>query len=273
MLPVVVTVGEAPAQGELSYDVLRSTDPRPVPQLQDPEKLAVLLYTSGTSGRPRAAMLTHRALLANLAQVAEVEPPMIHGDDVVLGVLPLFHVYGLNAVLGSVLKHRAKLVLVDRFDPAGTLDLIEDQACSVVPIAPPVFALLAPRRQPRRAARVGAAGPLRFGPPVATEVIEEFNERTGIAVHQGYGLTEAAPVVTSTLVQRGAPERLGRRCPARHRDPARRRPRRAPPRGRTPARSGSGAPTSSAATGPTAPAVRMTTAGGPPATSGSSTDR
>ena len=77
-----------------------------MPPLPDPEKLAALLYTSGTSGRPRAAMLTHRALLANIEQVAAVEPPMIHGDDVVLGVLPLFHVYGLNAVLGGVLRHR-----------------------------------------------------------------------------------------------------------------------------------------------------------------------
>ena len=58
-------------------------------------------------------MLTHRALLANIDQVASVEPPMIHGDDVVLGVLPLFHVYGLNAVLGVVMRHRAKLVLAD----------------------------------------------------------------------------------------------------------------------------------------------------------------
>ena len=85
-------------------------------------------------------MLTHRALVANLEQVATVEPPMIHSDDVVLGVLPLFHVYGLNAVLGGVLRHRAKLVLAERFDPEGTLDLIEDEACSVVPVAPPVFA-------------------------------------------------------------------------------------------------------------------------------------
>ena len=67
----------------------------------------MLLYTSGTSGRPRAAMLTHRALLANIEQAAQVEPPMITGDDVVLGVLPLFHVYGLNAVLGQVLRQRA----------------------------------------------------------------------------------------------------------------------------------------------------------------------
>ena len=198
VLPAVVVVDGDPAAGELSYDALRGTEPRPVPPLQDPEKLAVLLYTSGTSGRPRAAMLTHRALLANLDQVAEVEPPMIHGDDVVLGVLPLFHVYGLNAVLGSVLKRRAKLVLVDRFDPQGTLDLIEDEACSVVPLAPPVFAYwlpdenLAERLGPVRLVLSGSA-------PLAAEVIEEFVERTGIAVHQGYGLTEASPVVTSTL--------------------------------------------------------------------------
>ena len=112
-------------------------------------------------------MLTHRALLANIEQVAQVEPPMIHGDDVVLGVLPLFHVYGLNAVLGGVLRHRAKLVLAERFDPQGTLDLIEDEACSVVPVAPPVFAYWLPDRSARRsargAARPGAAGAVRLG--------------------------------------------------------------------------------------------------------------
>ena len=108
----------AAARDEQPYDALRAAAPRPVPPLPDPEKLACLLYTSGTSGRPRAAMLTHRALIANIDQAAQVEPPMIHGDDVVLGVLPLFHVYGLNAVLGSVLRRRAKLVLVARFEPA-----------------------------------------------------------------------------------------------------------------------------------------------------------
>ena len=143
-------------------------------------------------------MLTHRALVANLEQVATVEPPMIHSDDVVLGVLPLFHVYGLNAVLGGVLRHRAKLVLAERFDPEGTLDLIEDEACSVVPVAPPVFAhwrdvdALEERLGPVRLVLSGSA-------PLAADVIDEFTDRTGIPVHQGYGLTEAAPVVTTTL--------------------------------------------------------------------------
>jgi long-chain acyl-CoA synthetase len=190
--PRVVVIGEP------SYDELRAAPARPVPPLQDPEKLAALLYTSGTSGRPRAAMLTHRALLANLQQVAEVDPPMMHGDDVVLGVLPLFHVYGLNAVLGGVLCHRAKLVLVERFDPHETLGLIDDEACSVVPLAPPVFAYW--EDEPDLAEHLGPVRLILSGSaPLAAEVVERFTGRTRIPVHQGYGLTEAAPVVTSTL--------------------------------------------------------------------------
>ena len=194
-----VYVVDAPAEeGEQPYDALRSAAARPVPALPDPEKLACLLYTSGTSGRPRAAMLTHRALVANIDQAAGVEPPMIHGDDVVLGVLPLFHVYGLNAVLGAVLRHRAKLVLTERFDPQATLDLIDDEAISVVPVAPPVFAYWLPEEHLRE-----RLGPVRLmlsgSAPLSPQLIEQFADATGIPVHQGYGLTEASPIVTSTL--------------------------------------------------------------------------
>src|SRR5919112_5202419 len=199
--PRVYVVGAEQGEGEQAYAALRAVAPRPVPPLPDPEKLACLLYTSGTSGRPRAAMLTHRALIANIDQAAEVEPPMIHGDDVVLGVLPLFHVYGLNAVLGNVLRHRAKLVLVDRFDPQATLDLIDDEAVSVVPVAPPVFAYWLPEDHLRE-----RLGPVRLmlsgSAPLSPELIERFTDATGIPVHQGYGLTEASPIVTSTLCSR-----------------------------------------------------------------------
>lgn len=200
VVPLLVVVGDDVAAGEVPHDRLRTASPRPTPPLPDPEKLAALLYTSGTSGRPRAAMLTHRALLANLEQVARVEPPMIHGDDVVLGVLPLFHVYGLNAVLGGVLRHRARLVLVERFDPKTTLDLVEDQACTVLPVAPPVFAHWLAGDGDRLRERLGPVRLVLSGSaPLDPAVVEEFRRRTGIEVHQGYGLTEAAPVVTSTL--------------------------------------------------------------------------
>lgn len=196
--PTVVVTGAEPGGGEVALADLRSDVVRPVPPLPDPEKLAALLYTSGTSGLPRAAMLSHRALLANIEQVAAVEPPMMHGDDVVLGVLPLFHVYGLNAVLGGVLRHRARLLLLEHYDPQAVLDLIDDEACSVVPIAPPVFAHWLPDEHLRE-----RLGPVRLvlsgSAPLEAEVVEQFTSITGIPVHQGYGLTEAAPVVTSTL--------------------------------------------------------------------------
>lgn len=196
--PRVVAVGVAAEGDERSWDTLVSRRDEPHPLRPDPEGLSVLLYTSGTSGRPRAAMLSHRALLANIAQVARVEPQMINGRDVVLGVLPMFHVYGLNAVLGQVLRQHARMVLVDGFDPEGSLDIIEDEAVSVVPVAPPVFAYwmqvpaLEERLGPVRLVLSGSA-------PLAPELIESFTSRTGIPVHQGYGLTEAAPVATSTL--------------------------------------------------------------------------
>lgn len=199
--PVVVVTGAEPGPGEVAFADLRADVVRPVPPLPDPEKLAALLYTSGTSGLPRAAMLSHRALLANIEQVAAVEPPMMHGDDVVLGVLPLFHVYGLNAVLGGVLRHRARLLLVEQFEPQAALDLIDDEACSVVPIAPPVFAHWLPDEHLKE-----RLGPVRLvlsgSAPLEPEVVEEFTSITGIPVHQGYGLTEASPVVTSTLCSR-----------------------------------------------------------------------
>ncbi len=196
--PRIVTVGTTLAPGERGWDQLIATHGRQGPTRLDPEGLAVLLYTSGTSGRPRAAMLSHRALLANIEQVAQVEPQTITGRDVVLGVLPLFHVYGLNAVLGQVLRQKARLVLVDGFDPEGSLDLIEDEAISVLPVAPPVFAYwmqvpgLEDRLGPVRLVLSGSA-------PLDPDLTAAFTARTNVDIHQGYGLTEAAPVVTSTL--------------------------------------------------------------------------
>jgi long-chain acyl-CoA synthetase len=200
-VPRIVAVGTPALPGETTYDALveaaSGTAPASSGEL-DPESLAVLLYTSGTSSSPRAAMLTHRALAANVEQVAALEPPMVTGDDVVLGVLPLFHVYGLNAVLGQVLRTGARLVLVDGFDVEGSLHVIEDEAVSVVPVAPPVLAYwgAVPDLEERLA---GVRVVLSGSAPLSADLLTSFVARAGIAVHQGYGLTEAAPVVTSTL--------------------------------------------------------------------------
>ena len=198
VVPRIVVAGIPAVPGETTYAALLDAAGTEAPVVRDPERLAVLLYTSGTSGRPRAAMLSHRALLANIEQTARIDPPMLRGDDVVFGVLPLFHVYGLNAVLGQVLRQRARLVLVNGFDVEDSLAVIEDEAVTVLPIAPPVFAYwqavhdLKERLSGVRLVLSGSA-------PLSGELVDFFERRTGIAVHQGYGLTEAAPVVTSTL--------------------------------------------------------------------------
>ena len=200
-VPRIVAVDTPALPGETTYADLTSAPAGPedhTPGDPDPESLAVLLYTSGTSGSPRAAMLTHRALVANLEQVAEIDPPMLTGDDVLLGVLPLFHVYGLNAVLGQVLRTGARLVLMDGFDVEGSLEVIEDEAVSVVPVAPPVLAYW--EAVPDLGERLGGVRMVLSGSaPLSPELVTSFVARTGVPVHQGYGLTEAAPVVTSTL--------------------------------------------------------------------------
>lgn len=202
-VPRIVVTGSRTVPGELSYDDLVRADSSQTPTPDDPEALAVLLYTSGTSGRPRAAMLSHRALIANIEQAAAVEPAMVTGTDVVFGVLPLFHVYGLNAVLGQVIRQQAMLVLVDGFDVEGSLDIIEDEAVSVVPVAPSVFGFwmsVDDLRDRLSAVRLVLSG----SAPLAPDLVDAFTETTGIPVYQGYGLTEGAPVVTSTQCSRTA---------------------------------------------------------------------
>jgi long-chain acyl-CoA synthetase len=162
------------------------------------EDLALLLYTSGTSGRPRGAMLSHRALLANLEQLVAIDPPVVEADDRVLLVLPLFHVYGLNAGLGLVAKAGSTGVLERRFDPVETLALVRDQQISCIVGAPPMFvawSMLPDLGESLSAVRLLLSG----AAPLPTSVLSAVLETTGHHIFEGYGLTETAPVLTTTL--------------------------------------------------------------------------
>ena len=197
-VPRTAVAGGGAVAGELRFDDLLSGAGRPVVSPADPESLAMLLYTSGTSGRPRGAMLSHRALLANIAQTAAIDPEPMRSDDVVLGLLPLFHVYGLNCVLGQVLLKGARLVLLDHFDAEATLDLVVRHEITNLPVAPPVIAAWA-GREDLRDKLTGVRFVLSGAAPLDTDLAEEFESAAAVPVQQGYGLTEASPVVTSTL--------------------------------------------------------------------------
>ena len=198
-LPLPGLLADAP---ELAY--------RHVPR--SPEDLAVLGYTSGTSGRPRGAMLTHRALLANLEQCAALWPTPVLPSDVVLLAIPLFHAYGLNPGLGLLARAGATGVLVDHFDPAGTLELIARHRVTAVPAVPAMYVRWA-AEPGLRAAFAGVRLATSGAAPLPPATLLALGA-AGISVYEGYGLTEAAPVLTSTLVG-GAPKpgSVGRAIP------------------------------------------------------------
>jgi long-chain acyl-CoA synthetase len=183
---------------------------------RDGERLAVLCYTSGTTGRPRGAMLTSAALRANQEQCLAMTPPPVREDDRVLLVLPLFHVYGLNAGFGLVAATGACAVLQQRFDPHESLRLMEQEQVTAVPGAPPMYqAWLAAAdaagtdadlRRAFAAVRLASCG----AAPLPEEIWTAMRERAAVTVWEGYGLTEAAPVVASTLATgRAKPNCIG----------------------------------------------------------------
>ena len=185
--------------------VAEDSDPAPLGERASSDP-AVLMFTSGTAGMPRAAALTHGNILANLAQIQAHPGRAVAAGDVALGVLPLFHVFGLTVNLCLTLAAGASLVLVPRFDPAEALELCERHGVTIVAGAPPMFGALAAapaadRGNPLATVRLALSG----AAPLPDQVADDVRTRFGLPLYQGYGLTEASPVVTSSVVDGDAP--------------------------------------------------------------------
>jgi long-chain acyl-CoA synthetase len=175
-----------------------------VPQVEVGENdLAVLAYTSGATAEPRGAMLTHGNLLANLDQLAAVPILAEAASDVILLALPLFHLYGLNAVLNLMLRAGATGVLVERFHPVETLELVERYQATVLCGVPPMFRAWLRAAESREfdlsSVRLAVSGAAALPP----DVLEAFRDRFGLTIWEGYGLTETGPAVTTNAL---APE-------------------------------------------------------------------
>jgi long-chain acyl-CoA synthetase len=189
---------DAPAAAALLAAAPSGADPRCD---RGGEELAVLLYTSGTSGRTKGAMLTARALLANLDQLAAVEPPLLTESDVLFVALPLTHIFGLNAGLGMALRVGATLAIADRFDPGATLaTMAAERVTALLGVPGQYAAWLAHPAMADGFASVRFA--MSGSATLARGVVDGF-AAAGIPLYDGYGLTEAAPVVAINALGEG----------------------------------------------------------------------
>lgn len=169
------------------------------------EQVAALIYTSGTSGDPKGVMLTHRNLLFigdNGRRLRKLVP-----QDVVYGVLPLSHVYGLSALLAAALHSGATLRLVPRFAPDALARALAEEGVTVLHGVPAMYAkLLDWARRSGTALRAPALRVAQLGGAPMTQALKDDFERAfGQALHNGYGLTESSPSISQTRLD--APRR------------------------------------------------------------------
>jgi long-chain acyl-CoA synthetase len=187
----------------------------PVPPVAGGEDLAVLCYTSGTSGRQRGVLLSHRALLANVAQCAALTPPPVTATDRMLLALPLSHAYGLGPGLFQVAAAGAAAVLLPKFTVDDALGAIRTHRVTTLVGVPPMYSAMLAVPDERLHEALATIRLFTSGAaPLPAAVLAGVQRVTGLPIYEGYGLTETAPVVTSTLVSGQAkPGSVGRPLP------------------------------------------------------------
>ncbi|WP_018110325.1 long-chain-fatty-acid--CoA ligase, partial [Thermus igniterrae] len=171
---------------------LRPGSPEPVALGLD--DLALLQYTGGTTGVAKGAMLTHGNLAANALQVRAWIPDFKEGEEVVLGAIPFFHVYGMTVAMNLALLGAAKLVLLPRPEIGPIVEAIEKHRVTLFPGVPTLYVAFNnfPGIEGRNLQSVRAC--ISGSAPLPLEVAERFEALTGAKLVEGYGLTEASPV-------------------------------------------------------------------------------
>lgn len=157
------------------------------------DDVAVLQYTGGTTGQSKGAMLTHRNLVANVLQISEFDE-FFPANERVLGVIPLFHVYGMTVCMNLAVYQAATIVLLPRFELADVLSAIQEHHITLWPGVPTMYIALlqAPHLDSEsvKSIRLCNSG----SAPMPVELIQSFEARTGAVLAEGYGLSEASPV-------------------------------------------------------------------------------
>ncbi len=194
-LKEIFVLGEAEGATPLAA-LLKSDGSLPEVQIDPKEDLVVLPYSSGTTGLPKGVMLTHRNLVANLCQLrgTDMGGATVQDDDVLMGILPFFHIYGMVVIMSYALYLGCTVVTMPRFDLPQFLETLQKQKVTYAHLVPPIVLALAKHPlvdnydlSKLRVIFSGAA-------PLGEEVEKACMQRLGCMVLQGYGLTESSPV-------------------------------------------------------------------------------
>lgn len=207
----IAALGQGSLYASYAQLIANKGHPRPVPL--DVHEVALLQYTGGTTGLPKGAALTHANLTANSAQeivVMGIGSPGVR----VLGVLPLFHVFALTTVLNYSIATGSTMILLPRFQMKSILSTIRRTHPNIFPAVPTLYTAVADAVEAGSRRQARAMRSIRFcisgGAPLPAEVKRRFESLTGCHVAEGYGLSEASPVLTcNPLEQEDKPGSAG----------------------------------------------------------------
>jgi len=193
-VPVLAVMDGGDPGVERIDELARTVTPVPALVLREADDTAVVLYTSGTTGKPKGAEITHLNVIMNVVASATYSFD-IGPDDVVLGCLPLFHTFGQTCCMNTAFFVGASVVMLPRFDGRAALELLVREKCTIFMGVPTMYiALIAAGKASDL--RPALASALSGGAALPEAVLTEFQQVFGTKVLEGYGLTETSPVAT-----------------------------------------------------------------------------
>ena len=203
-VPVVIAAGE---KDDDTVGAMARTEPIDGPHPTSPQDTAVILYTSGTTGKPKGAELTHSNLLMNCAVVApKLMPPAAAGHRA-LATLPLFHSFGQTVIQNTMIATGGSFTLLPRFTPEEAFELIERDRLTIFAGVPTMYFALLHHRGDRAYDISSLEICMTGGAPMPVDVMNSFEEKFNVEILEGFGLSETSPAASFNVL--GKPRKAG----------------------------------------------------------------
>nr|UXX63050.1 4CL2 [Morinda citrifolia] len=200
---VKIMCTDSPPEGCLHFSALTQADENDIPAVKiHPNDVVALPYSSGTTGLPKGVMLTHKGLVTSVAQQVDGDNPNLyfHSEDVILCLLPLFHIYSLNSVLLCAVRVGATILIMQKYEINALLELVQKYKVTIAPFAPPLVLDVAKSPAVDKYDLSSIRMIMSGGAPMGKELEDVVRARLPKAtLGQGYGMTEAGPVLSMCL--------------------------------------------------------------------------